>query len=590
MKNKYVVVFGVLLFGVVTFFVGAFLNKNGMLYKASGPEEFSFVDKNITIEEVPNATDLSIPTTTSEVFEEPKTLNDIVDESVMFGVEFLPSSTVVPLPSLLSKKSPWVSFKDERFVLIGKIVSANDYPGSLPLYRYEYTQFGEGSGEYKVFDYFYKTDKGFFLIEKNSNTHISELKDKNGENNPYNESVQSELEYALPLSFPKTLKLDNGHTLKLAYHENLTFDAKDLVFASKAKKRNHLTGYDEQFDLFYKKGLTANAKSIYDRGGFYVRAPDGTLRVYDLQDVGLIGTPKDKKAGFTLSSGEIPENIFYKWTDVGGCGAQNYASVVDIPQTELQQIGTTNFDGTPIYTVKSDNHPLLKIVYTDHYNPWNEEKISYEEFVKKLPLFFWRDKFGRLIKFENEKFLPQAECGKPVIYLYPEKTTDVEVKVFPQGGFSYTEPLYESGWSVVATPESVITNKKDGKTYPYLFWEGKGGIYESPEKGFVVEREKVSDFLSTALSAYGLVAKEISDFKEFWLPKMREYPYYFISFYDNQKMDELAPLKITPEPDSVIRVLMDYKGLREPIKVSGYSIPKRERKGFTVVEWGGVIK
>ncbi len=588
MKNKHLIIIGVILFGAITFFVGAFLNKNGLLYKEDGPV-FSFQNKDIRTEQIDEFNEPQESVTVQEVFEEPKTLNDIVDESVMFEVEFLSSGTVAPLPSIL-KTNTLFSTKDENFVLIGNIKDFKDKSLSFPVYRYEQTRFGEGPGEYKVFDYFYKKNNEFVLIEKNSSTHISDLKDKSEVNNPYNESVQLELEYALPLSFPKTIKLDNGHTLKLAYHENLFFDSQGLTFASKAKKRNHLTGYDEQFDLFYKKGVTANAKSIYDRGGFYVKAPDGTLRVYESSDLKLIGTPSDSKAGFTLSSGEITENMFYKWTDIGGCGAQNYASVVDIPQTELKQIGTANFDGTPIYTLKSDNHPLLKTVYTDHYNPWNEEKISYEEFVKKLPLFFWRDQFGRLIKFENEKFLPQAECGKPVIYLYPEKVTDVEVKVFPQGGFSYTEPLYESGWSVRATPGSVITNKKDGKTYPYLFWEGKGGIYESPEKGFVVEKEKVESFLNRALSDYGLIKKEVDDFKEFWLPKMTEYPYYFISFYDNKKMDELAPLHVTPKPDSIIRVLMDYKGLDEPIVVEGYKIPKRERKGFTVVEWGGVIK
>ncbi len=55
-------------------------------------------------------------------------------------------------------------------------------------------------------------------------------------------------------------------------------------------------------------------------------------------------------------------------------------------------------------------------------------------------------------------------------------------------------------------------------------------------------------------------------------------------------MDELAPLTITPKPDTIIRLLMDFKPLQKPISVEGYNIKTPERKGFTVVEWGGVLR
>jgi hypothetical protein len=195
-----------------------------------------------------------------------------------------------------------------------------------------------------------------------------------------------------------------------------------------------------------------------------------------------------------------------------------------------------------------------------------------------------------MIKFSTLKLIPTVECGKPVIYLYPEETIAVNVKVLPEGGFSKTIPEYGNGWNVTATPESQITDMVDGSVYPYLFWEGRGGLYESPKQGFVVKQNDVEEFLDATLAEYGLIEKEIKDFKEFWLPRMTGHPYYFVSFYDNKIMDVLAPLTITPQPDSVIRVLMDFKGLEKPIDVTGYKIPHRERKGFTVVEWGGVIQ
>jgi len=55
-------------------------------------------------------------------------------------------------------------------------------------------------------------------------------------------------------------------------------------------------------------------------------------------------------------------------------------------------------------------------------------------------------------------------------------------------------------------------------------------------------------------------------------------------------MNELAPLHITPQPDTVIRVLMDFSPLDAPIDVEGFTIHTPQRTGFTVTEWGGVIQ
>ena len=48
-------------------------------------------------------------------------------------------------------------------------------------------------------------------------------------------------------------------------------------------------------------------------------------------------------------------------------------------------------------------------------------------------------------------------------------------------------------------------------------------------------------------------------------------------------------LEIEPKPDSVIRILMDYKPLSKPIEVVEQKITTPERDGFTVVEWGGSL-
>jgi len=188
------------------------------------------------------------------------------------------------------------------------------------------------------------------------------------------------------------------------------------------------------------------------------------------------------------------------------------------------------------------------------------------------------------------KYQPMAECAKPVIYLYPQRTEAVSVKVEPAGGMLKSDPAYNTGWNVMADPNSNITNLADGKIYPYLFWEGRGGMYQTPSRGFIVDRPNVHQFLIDKLQLLGLNDKESADFMEFWEPKMQGAPYYFVTFMGNQVMDELAHLSVTPKPDTVIRILMDFTPLDHPINVQGFNIRTPERKGFTVVEWGGVLR
>ncbi|PIP27031.1 MAG: hypothetical protein COX30_04080, partial [Candidatus Moranbacteria bacterium CG23_combo_of_CG06-09_8_20_14_all_39_10] len=241
----------------------------------------------------------------------------------------------------------------------------------------------------------------------------------------------------------------------------------------------------------------------------------------------------------------------------------------------------------------SADDSLLKEAYKRSHTIFDgaeSKEVSYKEYLTSRPLIFWEDPFGRLIKLEIQKFAPLAECGKPVIYLYPEKTTKISVKVEPKGGMSYSDPEYKNGWEVISDTNSNITELSSGKVYPYLFWEGRGGIYESPKNGFVVKKEDVHSFLVEKLTRFGLNKKETADFIEFWEPRMQSAPYYFVGFFGNEVMNQLAPLTIDPKPDTVIRILMDFLPLQKPIDARGYDIRTPERKGFTVVEWGGVLR
>jgi len=323
--------------------------------------------------------------------------------------------------------------------------------------------------------------------------------------------------------------------------------------------------------------------------GFYVRLPSGTLALYSERiDFMQNGVPM----GVRWNSGVYAGNE-YIWTGYGGCGANNLLEIVFPYQVDavndLKEIGRTPAN-EPILTFRDPNHAYLRNIYdTQYFVMEPQQKISYDQFVAGIPVFFWRDPLGRLVRFESKLFLPQAECGKPVIYLYPKQTTLVSVKVQPVGGMTFSEPAYGEGWTVTAQPDGRLTDSR-GMKWPYLFWEGRGGLYEQPGRGWVVARANVEQLLDEKLASLGLIGHEISDFKEFWLPRMQSAPYYFVTFLGNQAMDELAPLSVNPVPDAVIRVLMDFSPLLEPKTVMPYTIHTPARKGFTVVEWGGVLR
>lgn len=180
----------------------------------------------------------------------------------------------------------------------------------------------------------------------------------------------------------------------------------------------------------------------------------------------------------------------------------------------------------------------------------------------------------------------EAYMAKPVIYLYPEKTTDVTVTLDCVGELTCTYPAYGEGWNVTANPDGTLVNHADGKAYSYLFWEGEDDAEYDMSKGFVVKGGDTAAFLQEKLSMLGLTPKEYNEFIVYWLPRMQNNPYNLITF-QTDAYTERAKLHIVPEPDSVLRVFMAYKPLEQPIEVEEPILDKFERKGFAVIEWGG---
>ena len=175
---------------------------------------------------------------------------------------------------------------------------------------------------------------------------------------------------------------------------------------------------------------------------------------------------------------------------------------------------------------------------------------------------------------------------KPVIYLYPEQAQEVYVQLELDGEFTCTYPEYDNGWKVKAYPDGTLRDQVTGKEYNYLFWEGTSETEYDLSRGFVVEGKDTAGFLEEKLAYLGLNEKERNEFIVYWLPRMEDNKYNLITF-QGKAYTEHAKLKISPEPDSILRVFMGYKPLDKAVDIPEQEVEPFEREGFTVVEWGG---
>lgn len=246
--------------------------------------------------------------------------------------------------------------------------------------------------------------------------------------------------------------------------------------------------------------------------------------------------------------------------------------------------------GQPIYKIINKTNTWLSSAYEQH--PYEgtdvDKKITFDEFIVKPTHFLWQDNLKDWHYYTNDQFAIAAECGKPVIYLYPEKDTNVSVRV--GANVTKSEPLYpQNGWTVLAHPDGQINYQ--GSFYPNLFWEGTGfGLYPSLEnKGFIVPQSKLISTIIAQLKLQGLNDQESSDFMEFWKAKLPKTPYVRLTWLTTFEMNTLAPLKVSPTPQTVIRVFLDFQGLDKPINLVPQKLSSPKRNGFTLVEWGGLL-
>ena len=175
--------------------------------------------------------------------------------------------------------------------------------------------------------------------------------------------------------------------------------------------------------------------------------------------------------------------------------------------------------------------------------------------------------------------------AKPVIYLYPEETTDVTVELTLDGALTAVYPAYEGSWRITAQPDGTLSDS-NGREYYCLYWEGKTGADFDLSRGFCVPGDQSAAFLENTLAQLGLTEREANEFIIYWLPQLEANPYNLITF-QTESYTNAAKLTVSPAPDTMLRVFMVWQGLDAPVEIEPQLLTAPARSGFTVVEWGG---
>lgn len=189
---------------------------------------------------------------------------------------------------------------------------------------------------------------------------------------------------------------------------------------------------------------------------------------------------------------------------------------------------------------------------------------------------------------------------KPAIYIYPENPTLVNVKIHSKGTLIYTDPVYPSdgsGWNVLANPNGDLEYRdknSDVKKYGYLYYESRvaDNLIKKPDKGYVVPYPKLAETYTEILPRVGLNENQTKDFIEYWNKSLPYSPYYFIGFLDEENINNIESLEITPKPQQIKRVRVYFESLKFPKRVNLPEIKpvSRIKNGLTVSEWGGTVK
>lgn len=383
------------------------------------------------------------------------------------------------------------------------------------------------------------------------------------------------------LSLPEKITLQNGEAI-----QNLK--SPSFLFSTRAEGTNEIEVMKLGTATLYRIEKTY-ADTKLTNIGYTVRLSFGP-------EISVDYVPNTRSLEkYTFDNGKVATYTDYQGSTVYdemraiAKGCDGTATAVtrsdELQDGDLVVIGKTD-TGRVVYGLRDKTAALMTKAY-DEYKQSSDNPASLEDYIANHGLLIVKNASGERLVYVRGQYGMSGGCAKPVIYLYPTTARQVSVRV--GADVSVSEPLYPAtGWkNIWAEPNGQLTY--NGARYDSLFWEGKGyGEYPGIISGTVVKRAEAATTIKRQLVEQGLNTKETTDFMIFWENKIPNKPYIRLTWLNTAQMNTLAPLYISPKPNTLLRVFLDMEGFDTPISLPAQKLQHVERKGFTVVEWGGL--
>ena len=155
----------------------------------------------------------------------------------------------------------------------------------------------------------------------------------------------------------------------------------------------------------------------------------------------------------------------------------------------------------------------------------------------------------------------------------------------------YEDEIRSEGRDHLKGSRIELADEEQGKLSEQLQKVTKGMrvIIRYFKEGFYVTKDNAINFLEEKLSIIGLNYKERNEFIMYWLPILEKNKKSLVYFELTNSRQNYNRLIINPKPDSLLRVAIHVKKVNQKTSIKEEKLPRFERKGFTAVEWGGVI-
>ncbi len=433
-----------------------------------------------------------------------------------------------------------------------------------------------------------------------------------------------EKDYIYSIISQKSFSVDGAYHIDMGWNPDLMLPA-GYVPVDKDNVTNfiNLKSGNVVFSIKNASGFMKDTKTknVYILQGIEKENADKTIdytcKVYDSK-------------GFPLFEGEefdgffVENSIFVTWKNgifkTYNINSQNtytskaYDEVMDIWENYLlvldnKKLNLVDYKGNLLATFIDDwnkdkytYHSMLSGWYTENgkngiYLVIEGGDVSKQEILKNNPDMTLEELDDYDLGYEYYYIPTTKETGKiptfiggyakPVLYLYPVLPTVVNVTFKYPESLTTTYPKYKDSWTVLANPSGDLRDFNN-KYYYGLYWEENLNHRVDFKEGFYVTKENAIEFLEEKLSIIGLNDRERNEFIMYWLPILEKNGKNLVYFELTEERDSNSPIMIQPKPNSMLRMAIHVKKVEKEVKIKEQKLPTFERKGFTVVEWGGV--